>query len=210
MDEFVNNINQVRATLASYVPGYNIVAEPVATYDEEYFRWDVPNTAKELGCDPDFDGWTFNANPRPDPGNNPIRTGAGHVHIGWTDGADVVDKDHFVQCARVARQMDYYLGIHSLIWDKDDTRRSLYGKAGAFRPKPYGMEYRVLSNRWLESEALTRWVYNTIQTGMSDAEAGLWAEDRYENLARHIINDNVLDWQEQWPTLELGLEKVPA
>jgi hypothetical protein len=35
-------------------------------------------------------------------------------------------------------------------WDKDTERRKLYGKPGAFRPKPYGCEYRVLSNAWVD------------------------------------------------------------
>lgn len=210
VDQFVHNIKSVRETLTSYVPGFNVVAEPVANYDPEYFLWEIPSTAQELGCDPDFCGWTLDQNPRPDPGNQPMRTASGHVHIGWMTGADVMDKAHYEYCAKVSRQMDYYLGMYSLLWDKDPTRRLLYGKAGAFRPKPYGMEYRVMSNRWLDSEALMRWVYNSIQVGMEDALGGFWAEDRYENLAQHIIDNNVLDWQARWPTLDLGLERVPA
>jgi hypothetical protein len=45
--------------------------------------------------------------------------------------------------------LDLRLAVPSLIWDKDKKRRLLYGKAGCFRPKPYGMEYRTLSNAWL-------------------------------------------------------------
>ena len=210
VDEFVSNIKSVRQTLEGYVPGFNVVAEPVALYDEEYFMWEVPGYAQTLGCDPDFNGWTLNQNPPPNPNGQPMRTASGHVHIGWTTGADVMDKEHYQYCAKVARQMDYYLGIHSLLWDKDPTRRMLYGKAGAFRPKPYGMEYRVMSNRWLESEALMRWVYNSIQVGMEDALGDFWAEDRYQELARHIIDNNLIGWQQRWPTLDLGLQKVPA
>lgn len=210
VDQFVYRIKEVRKTLESYVPGFNVVAEPVALYDEAYFTWEVPATAQTLGCDPDFNGWTLDQNPSPDPGNKPMRTASGHVHIGWTEGQDVNDKEHYVYCAKIARQMDYYLGIHSLLWDKDPTRRLLYGKAGAFRPKPYGMEYRVMSNRWLDSEALMRWVYYSIQVGMKDALDNFWAEDRYEDLAQHIIDNNIVDWQAKWPTLDLGLKKVPA
>src|SRR3546814_7881426 len=39
----------------------------------------------------------------------------------------------------------------------------MYGAAGAFRTKPYGVEYRVLSNAWLKDSNLMSWVYkNTI------------------------------------------------
>lgn len=208
-DDFVHHINSVRATLESMVPGYNVVAEPVATYDEQYFLWEVPSSAQALGCDPDFNGWTEEQNPRPDPAGQPIRTASGHVHIGWTDGLDVNDKDHFLHCCRIARQMDYFLGIHSLLWDKDGTRRKLYGKAGAFRPKPYGMEYRVLSNRWLDSPDLTRWVYNTVQAGMADAFADTWAEDTYGDLAKEIIDNNLVDWKKEMHHIDLNLDEIP-
>ena len=56
--------------------------------------------------------------------------------------------------------MDATLGLASLLFDPDTKRRSLYGKAGAFRPKSYGVEYRVLSNRWIKGIPLMRYVYN--------------------------------------------------
>lgn len=209
VDEFVHNLQAVRKTMADMVPGYNVVAEPVARFEPEYFKFTVPSSAKELGCMPDFNGWTEEVNPRPDPQGEPIRTAAGHIHIGWGEGFDVEDRDHFLQCCKVARQLDYYLGMYSLLWDKDGTRRQLYGKAGAFRPKPYGMEYRVLSNRWLDSEALMRWVYNTVQTAMADGFAGMWAEDTYGDIARDVIDGNQVDWPETYGWCDLNLEALP-
>lgn len=209
VDEFVRNVQKVRATLESYVPGYQVVAEPVALFNKDYFTWEVPSIAQELGCNPDFNGWTHKTNPHPETHGEPIRTASGHIHIGWGTGFDVEGKDHFIKCCRISRQMDYYLGIHSLLWDKDGTRRKLYGKAGAFRPKPYGMEYRVLSNRWLDSEALMRWVYNTVQVAMVDAETGDYAEDHYGDIARQIIDDNIINWRDEFPYIKLNLEDVP-
>ena len=62
--------------------------------------------------------------------------------------------------------MDHTLGVYSVLWDKDDKRRSMYGKAGSFRPKPYGMEYRTLSNRWIFNTDLIRFVYNATQEAL--------------------------------------------
>ena len=194
LNEFVDNIKSVKATIESYVPGYNVVAEPVATYDLEYFKYEIPPQAKELGCDPDFNAWTLDVNPRPKPGNLPIRTGAGHIHIGWTTGEDIYDKDHFELCAKIARQMDYYLGIYSLKWDSNSVRRSLYGKAGAMRPKSYGVEYRVLSNSWLNSEHLMKLVYNQAVQGVTDGFNGNWVEDKWRDTAVGIINNSETDW----------------
>lgn len=204
VEEFVNNIKSVRKTLESYVPGYNVVAEPVAYYDPTYFAWDVPASAHTLGCDPDFNGWTGEKNPRPDPDGRPIRTAAGHIHIGWGEDFDVYDSDHFKYCAKIARQMDYYLGIQSLLWDSDPVRRSLYGKAGAFRVKPYGMEYRVMSNRWLSADGLMRRVYRGVQRGMSAALADNFAEDVHGDIAQTIINENIIDWPVKFPGLKVA------
>lgn len=209
VQEFVHNIQAVRKTMTDMVPGYNVVAEPVARFDPEYFKFEVPSSAQELGCNPDYNGWTEDVNPHPDPSGEAFRTASGHLHIGWGQDFDVEDKEHFLLCCRVARQLDYYLGMYSLMWDADPTRRRLYGKAGAFRPKPYGMEYRVLSNRWLDSEPLMRWVYNTIQVAMADAFAGMWAEDTYGDIARIIIDENDVDWPEKYAYCDLGLEALP-
>lgn len=209
VDEFVHNIQAVRKTMTEMVPGYNVVAEPVARFEPNYFKFEVPSHAQELGCNPDFNGWTEDVNPRPDPQGEPLRTASGHLHIGWGEGFDVEDRDHFLLCCKVARQLDYYLGMYSLLWDKDSTRRSLYGKAGAFRPKPYGIEYRVLSNRWLDNEALMRWVYNTVQAAIEDGFAGLWAEDTYGDIARHAIDNNETDWPERYAYCDLNLEALP-
>lgn len=209
VDQFIHNIQSVRETMVNMVPGYNVVAESTARFQPDYFKFEVPSTAKELGCMPDYNGWTEEVNPRPDPQGEPFRTASGHLHIGWGEGFDVEDKEHFQLCCKVARQLDYYLGMYSLLWDKDGTRRSLYGKAGAFRPKPYGMEYRVLSNRWLDNEHLMRWIYNTIQTAMADGFAGMWAEDTYGDIARDVIDGNMVDWPETYGWCDLNLEALP-
>lgn len=210
VDEFLHNIQSVRQTLTDMVPGFNVVAEPVARYSVDYFKFEVPSIAQELGCNPDFNAWTQYTNPRPDPANQPIRTASGHLHIGWTEGQDVESKEHFLLCCKIVRQLDYYLGMNSLLWDADPTRRQLYGKAGAFRPKPYGLEYRVLSNRWLDSEPLMRWIYNTIQVAMADAFAGIWAEEKYGDLAQQVIDNNIVDWQTKFAPIDLNLEALPA
>lgn len=66
VEEFVANIKSVKQTLESYVPGFNVVAEPVALYDADYWVFEVTAEAKTLGCDPDFNGWTEEQNPAPE------------------------------------------------------------------------------------------------------------------------------------------------
>ena len=71
-------------------------------------------------------------------------------------------------CAAVAKELDKTLGVASLEWDTDQDRRSLYGKAGAFRPKPFGLEYRVLSNAWCRNDQRVGYVYELVRQALKN------------------------------------------
>lgn len=161
-DEFVGNITSVLSDLRKMVPDkYEFVFTPVAEFGKEYIEAQ-PIEAKRLGCTPDYNAWEGGkANPTPDV-EMPFRTASGHIHIGWTEDQDIADPDHIEACNMLTKQLDVYLGCISGVWDtekKDVVRRDLYGKAGAYRPKPYGVEYRVMSNTWLHDAAYMRHVY---------------------------------------------------
>ena len=162
--DFSNRIDMVIGQLKAMLPkGYDLVARPAVTFPEEVFD-NAPDCAKELGCTPDYDAWTGAANPPPDASKFPrLRTASGHIHIGWTDGASLSDPDHVRNCFDLVKQLDYFVGAWSVLEDTDNTRRSLYGKAGACRIKPYGVEYRVLSNFWLTTPERRVLVWNRVQ-----------------------------------------------
>jgi hypothetical protein len=158
-DEFLVNIDTVFNTLRSMVPDYDIAVTPVAHFDREYFN-SQPEAALELGCDPDYSGWSREANPKPST-DKPMRTASGHVHVGWGNDLD----GHFDMCCDMAKQLDFFLALPSLVYDDNTERRTLYGAAGAFRVKPYGFEYRTLSNAWLRSPELIKWVFRNTHAG---------------------------------------------
>ncbi len=160
--KFEAHMSTVLDSIIKMVPGYEVFVEPVADFGLDYIRAQ-PREASELGCSPDYNAYTKQANPRPN-ADTPFRTASGHVHIGWTKDADINNEGHLEACRALTKSLDVWLGIPSLLWDKDERRRSLYGAAGAFRPKPYGMEYRVLSNKWITNPTLRALVYyNTIE-----------------------------------------------
>jgi hypothetical protein len=108
--------------------------------------------AKEIGCLPDH--WAYGA-----PGDSPLpedmykrkpfsasdlgamRYAGGHIHVGYNKEA--VPADIF------AKYMDVLIGLPCVKYDKQGGRRKIYGLPGLYRPKPYGLEYRTLSNFWL-------------------------------------------------------------
>lgn len=184
--EFIENITGVMKIMGGMVPDYELVPVPVANFTAALMA-KQPKEALELGCEPDFCAWKDGeANPRPNGAVN-FRTGAGHVHIGWTDGVDVGDPGHMEACIMATKQLDYYLGLGSLVYDEDTKRRTMYGAAGAFRPKPYGVEYRVLSNAWLQSEELMGWVYRTTIKAISDLFDGKVAYNRHVELVKTLM-----------------------
>lgn len=186
LDSFLNNLDSVMSQLSDMCPEHELNPIPVAEFGKQVMD-ETPEFAKELGCDPDFNAWDGGAeNPRPD-GEVDFRTGAGHIHIGWTEGMDVLDPAHVDACIALVRQLDAYLGVPSVVLDDCDKRRELYGKAGAFRVKPYGVEYRVLSNFWLKSPELKSWVYNQVILCVKNMIAGILVADR---ACVNIINNN--------------------
>jgi hypothetical protein len=124
-----------------------------------------------------------------------MRTASGHIHIGWTKDEDPNDPVHFADCCALVKQLDYFLGLHSILWDRDNRRRSMYGKAGAFRPKPYGVEYRVMSNVWLTNEELMRWVFDQTHKAVDTLLNGENFAETHNSQAAGIINSNEAGWE---------------
>ena len=169
-DEFATNIGSVLAELRSFIPSdYLFQFTPSVQYDKHYFEA-IPASCKELGCDPDFSAYTSKENPKPNTRGGTLRTGAGHLHIGW--GSDLGGPSHMWDCCQIVQALDNYFRYYEKIWDQDTTRRTLYGKPGAFRPKGYGVEYRVLSNAWLNHPKMWPWLFSSCEFVFNKMVAG--------------------------------------
>lgn len=125
-----------------------------------------------FGCEPDFNVWTLEPNPRPKADNPALRSAGGHIHIGLQMSR--MDK------IMVGRLLDATVGLWSVCIDDDVHRRQLYGKAGAIRFKPYGLEYRTLSNFWLRGRDLMEAVYQHVGTALT-----LWRTQDYSFVDRN-------------------------
>lgn len=176
-DQWNDNISTVLEQLLRMLPeGYTLSAVPSVVFSEEEFD-KAPDCAKELGCSPDFNAWTGEVNPPPyDPSNPFLRTASGHIHIGWTEDQDLGDMQHVMNCRDLVKQLDWFLGGWSVLHDTDSTRRKMYGRAGACRYKPYGVEYRVLSNFWIMERETRLAVWNRLQTAINDMKHLVMAE----------------------------------
>jgi hypothetical protein len=186
--------------------------KPVAEFGFDYINAQ-PDEAKILGCEPDFNAYTQAANPRPDAAT-PFRTASGHLHIGWTKDVNPQDPGHFEACCSLSKMLDVKLGIPSLLWDTDQKRRLLYGKAGCFRPKPYGMEYRTMSNAWLDPQRpyLRKMVFSETTKAITE----LFNNDEAWNVkvagmsAQEVIDTNDLEKQKTAINQAIRYQKICA
>lgn len=177
----VQQIKEIRAR----VPGFNLNVAPVQDFGEEFLA-EQPQEAKELGCDPDYCAYTLSPNPRPD-GDRPFRTGAGHVHIGWGADIPVDNEEHIEICANFVKVMDATVGLFMTMIDRDPRRRELYGKAGAFRPKPYGVEYRTPSNVWIKNRDSRKAIHALMNYAVHLAQSSYPGRTDFE-VIRNIID----------------------
>lgn len=177
---FIKNINSATGFLEKVVGdayGFKFFKSSAIAFPEEELN---DPRALEFGCDPDFNAWTRDANPRPTAADKTLRSCGGHVHIGFT-GLDPY---------AVIKSMDLHVGVGSVLMDKGELRKQLYGKAGACRIKPYGAEYRTLSNFWIFDKRLIGWVYDNTARALDAVKAGMDIDSERDAILEAINGNN--------------------
>lgn len=174
-DEFVYNIQAVMAKSREWIGNLTFSKLSCTIFPKKEMEHPA---AHVFGCEPDFNAWTKKTNEKPQPPHEFMRSAGGHIHV-------ETKRDPFV----FGRYMDLCLGVPAVILDKDGLqRKQLYGKKGAIRPKPYGVEYRVLSNFWIFDEQLIRWAWRA--THKAEALYGKVDLERIEHYLDIAINQN--------------------
>lgn len=156
-----------------------------ASHSMDDDQLDHPN-AFVFGCDPDYDVWKMKWNPKPKADDPKLRSAGGHIHVCYTDpnSADSI---------RIGRVLDYFVGAPLADLDPDNRRRLLYGKPGAIRFKPYGLEYRTPSNFWTLSPRMVEAVYYNVQQAV-DLSKNLDDWQKPIETARRFLAGESLSW----------------
>jgi len=208
--EFADNITKMLVYLRQelqnmdLVPRYNSAEFfPMAVLQEHL-------KAFAFGCEPDFCVWTRSVNVTPDPitqfpsPRKPTPAIAGqfraagyHVHASYLVAkrdSTLEEKELFVKA------QDLFLGVPATLLEsnrKPSARRAFYGRAGAFRPKAYGHEYRVLgSNVLSDNPARHKWIYENTQAAiawLNTCETPDIADQHFGRISQFIwsaINDS--------------------
>jgi len=153
--------------------------------------------AQTFGCSPDYDAHQLgqpNRRIAPDELLEPRggwRFSGGHIHIGFRES------QKFDVPAYVAAQFaDVFISLHCLRWDVQGMRRKFYGSAGRYRPTPYGIEYRTMSNAWTAQAGIAEQVGMYAQSlgyflCRSKAEVKrAWSEIPWQDVKRAIENED--------------------
>lgn len=145
-DEFIQHIQAVMEKSKEWLPGLSFSKLSCIVFPESQMNHPM---AHVFGCEPDYDAWTVDVNKKPVPPHPYMRSAGGHIHVETQRDA-----------LSVVRAMDLFLGVPSILMDNGEERRQLYGGAGACRIKPYGVEYRTLSNFWIFEPRLIKWAWD--------------------------------------------------
>lgn len=186
---FAGNIEKCWRELYTRIPDdHKVILAPAAKIRKSVLKNADPE-ARIFGCEPDFNAYTLSQNtPEMDASEHPYRYAGGHMHLGISSqylntGAEFdlakTEEGHI----RAIKFLDLMLTIPTMRLDNDPgskLRRSKYGKAGCFRPTPYGIEYRTPSCWWLKSPLLVSLSYGLARLAWTVLVSGL--EDSYRKV----------------------------
>lgn len=153
---FMNNIIMMKRYIQKFISNinnnYTLKCQASAHFDLTEL---ADPQACEFGCDPDYNCYNQQINPSPTIHDLTLRSAGFHIHLGMSD-------PNIADCLKLLRYIDLHVGVPSVVIDPDTQRRSLYGKAGAFRFQPYGIEWRVLSSYFLQNEKTLSFIYKQL------------------------------------------------
>lgn len=165
-EAFINNIEYMKQYIDKFVkninPDYGILCAASKTVDKSQLQ---SPQAQLFGCDVDYNAYTESPNPKPEGSKTNLRSAGFHIHIGY-------DNPNIDSSLLIVKYLDMYLGVPSVIYDKDKRRRSLYGKAGCFRLTSYGVEYRVLSSAMMKDVETLQFVWRQVNKALAAASRG--------------------------------------
>jgi len=164
--DFVKTFQKTFRRVKSHL-GNNFEIIPLAShvYDDSELQ---SKEAWKIGCTPSYNCYTKDENEIVS-FQDGTRTGSAHIHLGNPSLCNY-DRRHLT-----VRLLDIFVGCASVIFENDIVasrmRRQFYGRAGEFRPTPYGLEYRVLSPFVLLSPALIELTYDLTDFTLSISDS---------------------------------------
>lgn len=158
------------------------------TIKKEVFE-KLPDDTKKFGCAPSNNSYTGSVNVVDvNPLTERTRVAGGHIHIGC--------KNYITDHITFVKLLDIIVGNTCVMIDTNRSnkiRRKIYGRAGDYRLPAHGVEYRTLSNFWLQSYQLTSMVLALVNIAygvMTEKKYQPWLDAVETERIVNAINDN--------------------
>lgn len=132
----------VVANFRKLFPKYTTRMVDAMEFDKDVLAKAGPE-ASASGCVSDVCAWTRSRRPSRGYKDN-TRYAGGHLHFGVP--SIVGNRDYIVEFVKL---LDASFGLSLVEHTELTGRQEWYGKAGIFRPTPYGVEYRTPGTAWL-------------------------------------------------------------
>lgn len=139
--------------------------------------------SRTFGCMPSYNVYDKKSAIKVDPSVYRFRSAGGHIHLGVPVGENKEEESRIKKALKNTKIMvpvlDILVGNTCVLIDRNPwakERRKNYGRAGEHRKPKYGLEYRTLSNFWLQSKQLASFV-----TGMSRFAVQVVSQSTKEN-----------------------------
>ena len=143
---FAENIFSVIRETQNYLNNLGFLLDrfnPIAKYPDRELETEEAWT---VGCKPFFDVYK-NREVLPPEYTDSVRMAGGHLHIGYSDK----DKICIPDLIQSTVMCDAVLYLPFRYAQYVPSRYKSYGRPGSIRFKPYGLEYRPLTNSWTSS-----------------------------------------------------------
>ena len=154
--------------------GATVAAESIVDISQKELE-SLSKGSRLFGCAPSVNIYNENKDKTSKISANPTtylkRSAGGHIHLGNAIAGYIVENSQkAIAVEKALKEMpevmvpilDIIVGNTCVLLDRNEgnvERRKNYGRAGEYRLKPYGIEYRTLSNFWLRSYSLFSLVF---------------------------------------------------
>lgn len=126
---------------------------------------------RELGCSPSHNAWTGKM--------SVLRKAAKSMMERWAGFHWHIDTDKPPR--EFIKLLDIFVGLPVIPYENKSNRRNVYGRAGEFRVKDYGVEWRVPSSSVLSNNKVIGRMYDSV----------LAVDRQFEMLAEVLTDDEV-------------------
>lgn len=189
-----NNLSNCLASIAGNLEGVECDFSPLVDIDKEEMD-SLSDDSKQFGCSPSISASDKKATIKvKDPSKYLFRSAGGHIHLGITNEIELLQVHKNIDT--IVKLMDIIVGNTCVLLDRHEgnvERRKNYGRAGEYRIKPYGFEYRTLSNFWLRHYQLM-----SLSFGLARYALNVWRNNEEQQffdlvdyeVVKHAINNN--------------------